>query len=84
MDSGPLARVQVPCGKGLSVSNLSAVSQRSLEHVRGSEGILANHVDLCGLSLSLSLSFLALCLNQSGGQCCDTVQSRLGVLCFKS
>ena len=57
MDSGPLARVQVPCGKGLSVSNLSAVSQRSLEHVRGSEGILANLVDLCGLSLSLSLFF---------------------------
>ena len=50
MDSGPLARVQAPCRKGLSVSNLSGVSQRALEHVRGSEGILANFADFCGLS----------------------------------
>ena len=49
MDSGPLARVQAPCRKGLSVSNLSGVSQRALEHVRGSEGILANFADFCGL-----------------------------------
>ena len=60
MDSGPLAGVQAPCRKGLSVSNLSGVSQRAVEHVRGSEGILANLTDFCGLSLSLSFFFFAI------------------------